>query len=157
MKNEVLKEPTIGGKTYQISKMSSETGSFLLFKLIDSLRKIMQAETGDQVNQPEVELTPEEKKTAIEAAASGAIQNMLMNLDEELFIKVQKHALSVCSRFDAIGDKEILLPVLMANGKIAIPDLQTNIQVVSALTSQSLFANLSPFFLEEGFKDMKQS
>lgn len=117
----------------------------------------MQAETGDQVNQPEVELTPEEKKTAIEAAASGAIQNMLMNLDEELFIKVQKHALSVCSRFDAIGDKEILLPVLMANGKIAIPDLQTNIQVVSALTSQSLFANLSPFFLEEGFKDMKQS
>lgn len=158
MKTEVLKETVIGGNRYQISKMSSETGSWLLFKLIDSLRKIMQVETTEQPEQIEVELTVDEKKAAIEAAASGAIQNMLMGLDEELFGKIQKHALSVCSRFDAINDKEILLPVLMVNtGRIAIPDLQTNIQVISALTSQALFANLSPFFLEEGFKDMKQS
>jgi hypothetical protein len=154
MKLQPIKDVIVNQKRYQISKMKADIGSWLLFKLIDSLRKIMQADTTNEPVQEQVEQTDEQKKIAAEGAANAAIKVMLMNLDEELFAKVQKHALGVCGQYAAVGEEEVVLPVLMANGTFAIPELATDIQTVVFLTSQSLFANLSPFFLNGGFNNL---
>ena len=152
MKLQPIKDTVVNGKRFQISRMQADTGSWLLFKLMDALRKIMQAENNDQPEpiQPAVELTAEQKTAAAEAAANAAIQVMLMNLDEELFAKVQRHALNVCGEYSAVGPDEVIVPLLKADGKFANFQFSTDISTVVALTSQSLYANLSPFFLNGG-------
>jgi septum formation topological specificity factor MinE len=84
------------------------------------------------------------------------IQGMLMTLDKGLFDQVQREALNVVGQYTAIGEKEVVLPVLMANGTVAIPELRNDIVSIVQLTSQSLYFNLSPFFLGDGLKDMFQ-
>ena len=153
---EATKEVVIGDSRYQISRVDSETGSFLLFQLLSSLRKIMK-EDGEENDQPEQtqptqELTSEEQTKQIEEATAAMIQSMLMNIDRETFGKIQRDALRVCGQYSAVGETEVILPVLMANGKIAIPALKTDIQTLVALTQRSLHFNLLPFFSNGGFK-----
>jgi len=156
MKLQPIKDTVINNKRFQISKMQSETGSWLLFKLIDALRKIMKSESGEMEISPEpvIELTDEQKTAAAEAAANAAIQVMLMNLDEDLFGRIQKHALNVCGEYTAVGPDETIIPVLTATGKFANYALSTDIPTIAALTSQALYANLSPFFLNGGMNGM---
>jgi septum formation topological specificity factor MinE len=145
------KDVTLGVSRYRISRMNASTGSWLLFKLLDSLRKIMADGSQDTQSAPQ-EIGTEQR----EQAANALIQGMLMTLDKGLFDQVQREALNVVGQYTAIGEKEVVLPVLMANGTVAIPELRNDIVSIVQLTSQSLYFNLSPFFLGDGLKDMFQ-
>jgi septum formation topological specificity factor MinE len=145
------KDVTLGVSRYRISRMNASTGSWLLFKLLDSLRKIMTDGSQDTQSAPQ-EIGTEQR----EQAANALIQGMLMTLDKGLFDQVQREALNVVGQYTAIGEKEVVLPVLMANGTVAIPELRNDIVSIVQLTSQSLYFNLSPFFLGDGLKDMFQ-
>jgi len=151
---EETKDVVIGDKRYRIGRVSSDVGSYLLFQVIASIRAEMAKHTGDEPEQaePESEKSEKEKRKEVENATRGMIQNMLMSLDQEPFSRIQKHALSVCGQYTAIGEVETILPLVMATGKIAIPSLKYDIQTVVALTSESLFFNLSPFFSNGGFQ-----
>jgi septum formation topological specificity factor MinE len=144
------KDVVVGGARYQISRMNAAVGSWLLFKLLDSLRKIM--EGVEQNGQQPMEISLEQK----EQAANALVQGMLMTLDKDLFEQVQHEALKVVGQYTAIGEKETVLPVLMMNGTFAIPQLRNDIVSVVTLTSNALFFNLSPFFLGDGLKDIFQ-
>jgi hypothetical protein len=144
------KDVVIGGTRYQISRMNAATGSWLLFKLLDSLRKIM--EGVEQNGQQPVDISDDQK----EQAANALVQGMLMTLDKDLFEQVQREALRVVGVYTAVGEKEVILPVLMANGTFAVPQLKNDIVGVVTLTSGSLYFNLSPFFLGNGLKDIFQ-
>jgi septum formation topological specificity factor MinE len=145
------KDVTLGVSRYRIARMNASTGSWLLFKLLDSLRKIMADGSQDTQSAPQ-EIGTEQR----EQAANALIQGMLMTLDKGLFDQVQREALNVVGQYTAIGEKEVVLPVLMANGTVAIPELRNDIVSIVQLTSQSLYFNLSPFFLGDGLKDMFQ-
>jgi septum formation topological specificity factor MinE len=145
------KDVALGVSRYRISRMNASTGSWLLFKLLDSLRKIMADGSQDTQSAPQ-EIGTEQR----EQAANALIQGMLMTLDKGLFDQVQREALNVVGQYTAIGEKEVVLPVLMANGTVAIPELRNDIVSIVQLTSQSLYFNLSPFFLGDGLKDMFQ-
>jgi len=151
--NEALKEVVINNRRFHIGKMTAKTGSWLLYKLMAELRKIMQPGDGDTPSAPIVEMTDEQKKEVAEDMTRVSVTVMLQNIDRDLFDKVQQHALEVCSEFKMVGEEEVLLPVLMANGNFSNPDLRYDIQTISNLTSQSLMANLSPFFLNGGFQN----
>jgi hypothetical protein len=151
-KNEPLKDVVIGKRRFQIGKMTAETGSQILFKLMAELRKVMSEDGGNQsIETKQVELTEDQKKEMAEAAADTSIQLMLQNLDEDGFKRIQRRALEVCGEYTAIGSEETVFPVLMNDGRIAIPTLVHDIQVISTLTRQSLLANLAPFFINGGF------
>lgn len=153
--SERTTDVVIGRNRYQIAQMNAAVGSWLLFKLIDSLRKIAGdiAQQNGQVNVEEQPAFDEQK----EAAAHALIQAMLMTLDRQLFEDVQREALKVCGQYALVGEKETVLPVLMANGSFAIPELKSDIQTVVTLTSAALYFNLSPFFLGDGLKNLFQS
>ena len=147
------KEVVISGSRFQISRVDAETGSFLLFQTLASLRKLMQNETNDQpVEQTKVELTSEEEAQKAEDATEAMVQSMLENVDRNMFGQIQRYALSVCGQYSAVGETEVVLPVLMANGKVAIPSLKTDIQALVSLTKSCLVFNLLPFFQNGGFK-----
>lgn len=144
------KDVVVNEKRYQISRLNADVGSWLIFQLIDSLRKVFASN-----NEPEAVANvsePDEKQK--ELAAQALINGMLMTLDRGLFKEVQREALKVCGQYTAIGEKEVVLPVLMANGTFAIPDLKNDIPSVISLTSHSLYFNLSPFFLGGGLNNL---
>jgi hypothetical protein len=150
---EATKEVVIANSRFQISRVDAETGSFLLYQVLSSLRKVMQEEGGEDAQQkPEVELPPEEKTKQVEDATMAMIENMLMSLDRSMFGKIQRDALNVCGQYTAIGEVETIVPVLMVSGKVAIPALRTDFQTLVTLTRHSLHFNLLPFFSNGGFK-----
>jgi len=150
---EATKEIVIGNSRYQISRIDAETGSFLLYQILAALRKAMSEDGEEPTSQGEQPaLSPEDQTKQTSEATMGMIQNVLMNVDRSMFSKIQRDALSVCKQFTAVGENETLLPVLMASGKIAIPDLKNDIQTLVALTQHSLHFNLLPFFSGGGFK-----
>jgi hypothetical protein len=147
---QTTRDVVIGRNRFQIVQMNAAIGSWLLFKLIDSLRKIAVEVAQDNTQ-------PTNGEVDKDAAASALIQAMLMTLDREAFEEVQREALRVCGQYALVGEKETVLPVLMANGSFAIPELRNDIAAVVTLTSNALHFNLSPFFLGDGLKTMFQA
>ena len=144
------KDVVLNGNRYQIARMDAAVGSWFLFRLIDSIRKIF-ADAEQDGEQPAAQELDQAQK---EAAANAMISGMLMTLEKDEFSKVQREALRVVGQYAAVGEKEVVLPVLMANGAFAVPALRNDIVAVVTLTSSSLYFNLSPFFLGDGLKGM---
>ncbi len=156
MKLEKIKDVPIGDKTYQIGKMISYDGSWLLFKLMDAMRKAM-ADSGNDTtpDSTPVELTDEQRIEAATSIADTAVQFLLMNSEKKLFDEVQKLALGVCGEYKLVGTEEAVVPVLRADGRFNDFNLSTDIQAVAKLTKESLVGNLTPFFLNGGFGNTK--
>lgn len=151
MDKSVIKETVIGAMTFRIRKFDASTGSWLLMTLMGEMQKTMSdLPTSDK---PSTELTDEQKVSAEENAAIGAIQFLLMNLDEEKFTKIQIKALDVCDEQKILGEKEVWIPVLTGK-RISSFELQTDIGTMLSLTTQALFANLSPFFSKNGLSQI---
>lgn len=144
MDRNVIKEVQIAAYTFRIRKFDASTGSWLLMSLMGEMQKAISdlpTSAGDGEQAPST--------GSEESAAIGAIQFLLMNLDEEKFARVQTKALAVCDEQKLFGEKEAWIPVL-TGARISNFDLQTDISTILSLTSQSLFANLSPFFSKSG-------
>lgn len=144
------KDIVLNGSRYQIARMDAAVGSWLLYKLMDAMRKIFTGVEQDGQQQPVQEMEQNQK----EQAANAMISAMLMTLDKDDFTKVQREALKVVGQYASVGEKEVLLPVLMNNGTFAVPALRNDIVSVVNLTAGSLYFNLSPFFLGDGLKGM---
>lgn len=144
---EAIKDIEIGSHTYMIAKMDADSGSWLLMRLMGQLQKaISEMPSSAEVTEQATEETQD--------TAQAAIQFLLMNLDQDTFKTVQRHALNVCYRYETVGNAPKPLPVIMTNGRFCYKDLNFDIQSVMRLTSESLFANLSPFFSKDGLKAM---
>ena len=156
MKIEKIKDVPIGDKTYQIGKMQSDDGSWLLFKLMDAMRKAM-SESGAESSPEEtsVELTDEQRIAAADSITNAAVHFMLMNAEKKLFSEIQKLALGVCGEYKLVGSEEAIVPVLRNDGRFNDFSLSTDTQAVAKLTKESLLANLTPFFLNGGFANKK--
>jgi len=135
---EPIKDTTVNGTKFQLCRLSAVDGSFLLMALMGHLQKAISANPIQDAQQPPPETNDEQ-------SASTLIQFMLMNLDEQTFRAVQRKALSVVCRYEKVGDTLMPVPILMVNGMFSYPQLNKDISTVLTLTSQSLFANLSPF------------
>lgn len=133
----------IGETRYKISRMDSGLGSWLLMKLLNSLRGIIQ---DTEETAPKIFATPEEEKEFKANGVRALIQNFLETMDQSMFQNVQNSALSIVTEYIAIGTVETNLPILN-NGRFAKSALKSDISAVLKLTNESLFFNLSPFFL----------
>lgn len=145
MENEVIKTLELDGNSYTIGRFSSDTGSWLLMRLMKTLRKFISELEQDGIEESETDIEPE-------GFAENLIQTLLTDLDFDDFKNIQRHALAVVSRIDYAGEREFQQPIVMRSGAFAFNDLSQNVGIVMALTSQSLFANLSPFFTKTGLK-----
>lgn len=136
--DNVLKTITINEASYQIVKMPAQIGSWLLMLLMGKLTEIM-AEANVPASGEDAAKAAETKP---EEAASAAISFMLMKLSEEDFATVQQKALSSCLKLV----NGVPMPIIMRDGRLAIKELEYDIETVMQLTSQAIHLNLSPFF-----------
>lgn len=144
-----VKELEINGRTYQIAGFDARTGSKLLARLMARFIKMGSEAASDNspVTVSEVPADQAENPNAL-------LQFLLLNLSDVDFDYVQTHALAVVTRLE--GDSNAPLPITR-NGVITPKDLKDDIATIMQLTSESLFANLSPFFTKAAIQKQMQA
>lgn len=140
-----LKTFPYDGEVYNIGAFTASTGSWLTLRLMRAFREYISTLDNDGT-----ESDPEAEEP--ENFAEDLIQMLLSNLPENDFATVQRHALSVVSCTQTIGERTFEQPLVLKNGLFANKELTNNIPLILALTSQVMFANLKPFFTKTGLK-----
>lgn len=144
---EIIKSVPVGNKTYNIGHLQSNTGSWIVRQLLKKFKTMLKQLQEDGI---EGEATP----TVVddEEFSANVIEQLVMELDEAEFSNIQAHALKVVSFTDQVNGTPFEQPIYLRNGVFAVKELATDIQTINYLTSQSLIANLSPFFTPTGLK-----
>lgn len=143
---EFLNTVTVGEKQYNIGHFQSGIGSWILKRLMRTFRDFMKSIEGVEGDE-----TAALNTDPVEFA-HNLIQQLLMELDEKEYSTIQRHALNVVSFTDSVAGREFEQSIILKSGTFAIKELATDIGTVDYLTSQALFANLSPFFSQTGLK-----
>jgi hypothetical protein len=123
------KEVTIGSTRYQLGRLSARQGSWVASQFQDYVLARL--------------LNPDQKLDERQLALMLA--STFNSLSEEAYASVQAKCLAACKRFDKVGDDEIPVPVLRADGTwngVAEPGLPE----LLALFAACLSYNLYPFF-----------
>lgn len=144
---EPLREVTIGESVYHVGRFSSKTGSWVLMRMMKAFRDLIKSLEDDGT-----EGSTDDGRGETQQFSESLLQTLLSELDADEYERVQKHALSVVTLLDYVGEKQFNQPIIRPSGMFAISKLNDDIAAVSTLTSQSIFANLWPFFTKTGLQ-----
>lgn len=139
---------TVAGANYQLSKLSPEVGSFILWKIIGGVRKAV--ETASPATQVEPAESAKTENQDFEAKTRGMISIALGTMDLELHALIQKHAIAAVSEWVLAGTTEVGRPLVSSDGRWANPEVRDNLMVVNRLVMELLVFNLSDFFEQGG-------
>lgn len=131
-----FKDVELGGNKYQIGKIPAIPATWIAMQIL-------------------TKMLPAAVEQAFRGQTSGF--NFAANrpsLSEEEFYNIQKHALSVCKRYDTVGGQVVAQPVFMASGEWAFADLADDGVTVLGLTAHSLIFNIAPFFDGDALKGL---
>lgn len=142
---EALRTVEVKGRKYNIGHLSPTTGSFLTKRLLRHFNDFLKGIDG-------AEADPNAPKPTDEDFAEQLIQQLLMSVNEEDFANIQRHALNIITVTDFVADRDFEQPIMLKSGVFCFKELNTDIGTIDYLTSQSLFANLTPFFTPTGLK-----
>lgn len=132
------KKVTVMGKEYIIKKLDARTGSFLLFFVLEKfLPNAMDMQSSEDMQKVSNQIT------------GHIMKQDMMSKDE--FIRLQNDCLSVVHAVLPSGD----VPILNDNGSWRIPEMATNTFLVLILTAHALLFNVSDFFTEDGWKELR--
>lgn len=134
-------EVIIGAQRYAIKRMKADIGAWLLQRCMASFHAM--AKQNDLSN---VDENPEAPRPTPEQSLNGLVAILLRTASRAEFSEYQKLALDYCSQYKAIGEKEVLVPVMMVNGNFASKELEYDIAGVTQLTQKAMVFTLLPFF-----------
>jgi hypothetical protein len=139
------KDITIGDQQYRIGQMTAADGSWIRLTFVKRYRAYLAT------------ITPTEKEDAEKAPSISPEQGFAMTanflleqLTREELAEVQRLSLSVCGRYSVKTGTPIAMPVLMSDGRYAIPDLEFDGPTVLQLTQETVAFNIAPFFTAAG-------
>lgn len=130
MSIEKTKDVTIGTRRFQISRFSAETGSWIAYKVMTSILPAYMGMSG---------ISP----------SPGAGGNELSEAD---FRSIQGYCLRSCCEYQTVGDVAAAVPIVMADGRFADPELSADLPTVMGLTTHALMFNLAPLFTGDAMK-----
>jgi hypothetical protein len=135
---ETFKDVDVRGRKFRINKFDALTGSYVIYTV---LTQVLPMGMGKKV-------------AGLEESSN------LPAMTKEKFRELQMDCLRVCSEIKPAGNSIVPVPVLMADGRWGIEDLENDSTMVMALTIQALGYNVQSFFEGDAltlFKDMFQS
>jgi len=127
-KKEKYKDVEINGAWYRIEKFDAQTGSFVVYKLLAQLAPIL----------------PMLTKEVDSDRFKNQLPSVLTGLSREDFKTLQIDCLNACSRLE--GNAKIPMPIVTADGRLAIEDLNDDTVTIMFLTVQAIAFNMSSFF-----------
>jgi len=134
------KDITIGEFQYRIGQLKAADGSWIYSTFVKRYRAYREAQPPQAQEAQPVADVPQELGFAMTA------QFLLEQLSREELAEVQRLALLSCGRYSDRTGTPIAMPILLADGRYAIPDLEFNGPVVYQLTQESIAFNIAPFF-----------
>lgn len=132
--HELTKDVDVGGKQYQVGKMTAQVGCWIAMQLFT---KMLPSAVENQVG--------------LEGMPTARTQ-----LSEEEFYNIQNHCLAVCKRYELVGEVKTAQPILHS-GRMAFKDLDTDLLSVLGLTVHALIFNVKPFFEGDALKQLISS
>lgn len=134
---EIEKEFTVGNRRFRVKKFDALTGSYIIYTL---LTQILPMGLGKQVAGLEDN-----------APANAPVMN------KETFMDIQRSCLKTCFEIVPAGGIVTPMPVMLADGRWGIGDLENDAPTVMLLTIQVLGFNVQSFFDESVLKEFKTS
>ena len=135
MKREPYKDVEIGGRKWRIGRFDALTGSYIATLLL-------------------MQMLPMGLDEKVSGGALASLSKDRSLMDKATFMSIQIDCLKVISEIQSIGGVATTLPILLVDGRWAVPDLENDLITVLALTVHTLIFNISDFFQEDALKDL---
>lgn len=135
MPAENIKDVTFGDNRFGLYRMEARAGGKVLARLLAQLQRM--ATGKDAATETEDDGTPPPSPEKL-------IQLLYLNLNEQDTDFVQEKALGTVTVYKTIGAAE--QPISIYKNGSVLPEFREDTALIMALTSQALFANMSPFF-----------
>lgn len=132
---EKFKEISIGDRKFRIGKFDALTGSYIAYAV---LTQLLPLGLGNMVK-------------GLESIAADPSLSLPV-MPKEKFVEIQKDCLMVCSEITPVGNTVGLMPVLLADGRWGIEDLEHDAPTILLLTVEVLGYNVQSFFDENVLK-----
>jgi len=140
-----FKDTTIGDNQYRIGQLKAADGSWIFSTFVKRYRAYKEAQPETDA-QPETIVAPVDPEVGFAVTAAFLVEQ----LGRGELAEVQTLCLSVCGRYDSRLGSPIAKPILFADGRYAIPDLEFDAPTVLELTKQCIAFNIAPFFPAAG-------
>jgi hypothetical protein len=121
---ELFKDIDVGDRKFRINKFDALTGSYVVYTI---LTQVLPMGIGKQIEG---------------ISETGNMPAM----SKEKFIDLQKDCLRACSEIKPVGGQVVPVPILMADGRWGVEDLENDAPTVMILTIQVLGYNVQSFF-----------
>ena len=140
-----FKDTTIGDNQYRVGQLKAADGGWIFSTFVKRYRAYKEAQP-DTEAQPETIAAPVDPEVGFAVTAAFLVEQ----LGRGELAEIQALCLGVCGRYDSRLGSPIAKPILFADGRYAIPDLEFDAPAVLELTKQCIAFNISPFFPAAG-------
>jgi len=137
VQRETFKDITIGSRKFRLNKFDALTGSYIVYTLL-------------------TQILPMGLDEKVEGLA-GQDRSSLPTMSKDSFISLMRDCLKVCSEIKMVNNIVAPVPIMLGDGRWAVPDLETDTVTVMLLTVQALGFNVTDFFTENALEEMKAS
>lgn len=142
------KTVTIGERQFKIGRFRAVVGARILNVLMSAtLRAQTEDKPSDSAEAKEFTALSEEEKANISIASMWVLVGA--TISAELYGEIQKSCLQVCF---FMKQEDASIPIIMSNGRWAVPEIEKDIPTVNELIVQCLQFNLAPFFIASASK-----
>ena len=130
------------GNEYQLGRLPSDVGAFILMRMIGA------GINAGSLATPDVEpaVKPDHEPTGEELVRAVCFAAFLRGLSFEDLCFVQRKCMGVVAWLNAPGLDGKPIPVLSDDGRWVFPEIGSDLQLVMQLTVETLVFNLSDFF-----------
>ena len=140
-----FKDTTIGDNQYRIGQLKAADGGWIFSTFVKRYRAYKEAQPDTEAQQ-EIVAAPVDPEVGFAVTAAFLVEQ----LGRGELAEVQTLCLGVCGRYDSRLGSPIAKPILFADGRYAIPDLEFDAPTVLELTKQCIAFNIAPFFPAAG-------
>lgn len=138
------KDVSIGETTYSVGLLPAAEGAWIYTTFVARYRAL--ASPGSKPEESTAEPTPVD----MDVVSMGAASFMVDAMSREELRETMQFCLAVCGRYTSATGTNVALPVLMPNGKFALPDMEFDGPVCRRLLLECLAFNIAPYFTVAG-------
>jgi hypothetical protein len=145
MSRAEFKEFEVGGRKFQVKRFDALTGSYIAFTLFEKILPVIMGNKDQFIGSKTPDVSADK--------FSEMLPSTLFKMSREDFTALQKDCLKVCYEVLPAG----VMPVIGANGRWGVSDLDTDTGLVLRLTIEALLFNLLVFFNDGGLSSLVTS
>jgi hypothetical protein len=148
--NEKTKIVEVGGQRWHLRRMTPVDGSYCWQRLMAAMYRSAAQQPASaapsEADEQRVKEAIEKSTPEQRLRTTCGVGFMYLTRDELEFM--QRVSLAVTSRLEVINGAETPMPAVADSGKFAVPGLEDDPALVTALTTEALVFNLLPFLAE---------